>query len=831
MNNGKVNSYLTAAHAAAAFPLGGVGTGNVSLGSRGNLRDWEIFNSANKGFNLPNTFFAIRVQAANQAPITRVLEGQIQAPHDLSHGYHPAANAGLPRFKNTILRGEYPLATIDFEDDRMPVKVRLEAFTPLIPLNPEDSGIPCAILTYYVTNTSSEAVNLTIAGSLCNPVGGVNFDTFGNIRPLALGKSVNTFREEESLRGLYMEAQGIADDNLLYGNVSLVTTHPNVTVKPAWRRGSWWDFLREFWDDFAEDGLLNDLGYNEPAADSKPDTGSLGVVDTVAAGASQSYTFIISWYFPNRKNTWSNRPGHSLALFSDAPEDSPAARYNNAPTVRNHYTTRFTDAWDVANYVVSEWERLKTGTQQFHDAMFDSTLPAPLIDAVASNIVPVRSNTCFWLEDGRFYGWEGCFDEDGCCAGTCTHVWSYAYTVAYLFPSLEREMRRIEFAIETNDSGFMNFRNFTSMNETFKWTFAATDPEAAVDGQMGSILRAYREWKLSGDKAWLDNIWGGIKRAIGFASSQWDADMDGVLDGKQHNTYDIEFFGPNPLSSIYYLAALRAVEELATIMGETQLAQRCRQTFEKGSQKLDTLLWNGEYYIQQLDDVDAYMYQHGTGCLADQLLGQLHASVLGLGDLLPRDHLKQAIHAVYANNFRENFSDHVNAQRTYVLNDEAGLVMCTWKAGATKPRFPFVYSDEAWTGIEYHVAAHLLYEGWHSEGLRVVEAARQRHDGIRRNPWDEVECGHHYARTMSSWMLLLVATGFDADASKKQMSFAPLMDISTAPDKFSSFWSNGIAWGTFTQQKTGDSWSVDIQVLGGALGDTQVMVNGMPVNV
>jgi uncharacterized protein (DUF608 family) len=817
---------LDASHSIAAFPLGGIGTGNVSLGARGNLLDWEIFNSSNKGFSLPNTFFAIRAQQTGQAPHLRVLEGPIQAPHTLSHGYNPYAQAGLPRFQNTSFTGEYPLASIDFIDNQLPVKVRLEAFTPLIPLNASDSGIPCAILTYSVSNTSSTPVSISLAASICNPAGGINFDTFGNLRPLKAGKSVNTFRDNQKLRGLYFSATDVAEDHLLYGNLSLTTTHSNVSVKPVWRRGSWWDFLREFWDDFAEDGLLNDLGYNEPAASGKPDTGSIALVDQLQPGETRSYRIILSWFFPNRKNTWSNRPGHSLTLFDDVQENTPEARYMNAPTVRNHYAAHFADSWAVAEYVVNHADRLESQTRQFHDAMFSTTLPDYLVDAVASNIVPVRSNTCFWLEDGRFYGWEGCFDEDGCCAGTCTHVWSYAYTIAYLFPELEREMRRIEFAIETDDSGFMNFRNFTSMNEVFRWTFAEQSPEAAVDGQMGSILRAYREWKLSGDLDWLRSIWGGIRRAIGFASSHWDADMDGILDGKQHNTYDIEFYGANPLSSIYYLAALRATEELAQIMGDATLAQRCRQTFEKGSQKLDAMLWNGEYYIQKIDDVNEHPYQHGVGCLSDQLLGQMHASLLGLGDLLPAEHVKKAVHSIYNHNFREDFAGHVNAQRTYVLNGDAGLLMCSWPQGGI-PRFPFVYSDEVWTGVEYHVAAHLLHEGWHREGLRVVEAVRQRHDGKSRNPWNEVECGHHYARTMSSWMLLLVASGFDSDVSRKQMAFAPVRQLSTSQDKFSTFWSNGKAWGTLTATQKNGQWTSEVRVIGGDLADCQVTVDGV----
>ena len=502
---------------------------------------------------------------------------------------------------------------------------------------------------------------------------------------------------------------------------------------------------------------------------------------------------------------------------------------SHVPIIRNHYATRFADAWAVAEYVIAEWGRLYDGTRQFHDALFSSTLPPEVLDAISANIVPVRSNTCFWLEDGRFYGWEGCFDNAGCCAGSCTHVWSYAYTIAYLFPSLEREMRRIEFEIETDADGFMNFRNYTSMDELFLWSGDAK-PEAAVDGQMGSVLRVYREWLLSADRDWLAGIWPGVKRAMAYASAHWDTDQDGVPDGKQHNTYDIEFYGPNPLTGIYYLAALRAVEQMARVMGDPVLAQRCRAAFDEGRPRLDERLWNGDYFRQQIDDIDAHPYQHGDGCLSDQLLGQVHALLLGLGDLLPREHLHHAVKAVYDHNFRADFSDHMNCQRTYVLNDEAGLLMCTWPHGG-RPRFPFPYSDEVWTGVEYHVAAHLIAEGWISEGLRLVRAVRDRHDGQRRNPWDEVECGHHYARSMSSWMLLLAASGFHGDLSAQSMDFAPVTDLSTEADTFSTFWSNGAAWGTFTRRKdeTSGTWRSDVQVLGGEASALRVSVYGQPV--
>lgn len=797
---------------ALAFPLGGIGTGNVSLGARGELRDWEIFNAPAKGNILPNTFFSIRVQAPDQAPVMRVLEGALQPPFTLSHGYHPSQNGGLPRFQGSAFSGEYPFASVELNDPDVPVRVALEAFTPFIPLNPEDSGIPCASLTYSVTNLSSQPLAMTLVGSLCNAVGGVQFDPFMNIAPSKQGKTTNEFRDEAHLRGLFMSADGIASDDLSFGSLGLVTSHPNVTVKKHWLRSGWWDFLQEFWDDLGDDGLLTDLGYDAPSPDGRPDTGSLGVVDTLSPGETRSYQFWLTWFFPNRHNSW---------------HGPQAVRQGAAPTIRNHYATRFADAWEVAVYTVSEWQRLSDETRKFHDSFFSSTLPDYILNAVSANIVPMRSNTCFWLEDGRFYGWEGCFDNAGCCAGSCTHVWSYAYSLAFLFPSLEREMRRIEFQIETEPDGYMMFRNMKSLGEEFIWTWGEQKPEAAVDGQMGSILRAYREWQLSGDVDWLKSIWSGIKQAMNFASVHWDSDQDYVLDGKQHNTYDIEFYGPNPLSSIYFLAALRAVSEIAAVLDEPELAQRCQQAFARGSHKLDGLLWNGEYFIQKIDDVDEHKYQHGLGCLTDQLLGQLHAHALGLGDLLPREHIRAASKSIFDYNFRVGFENHSNCQRTYVLNDESGLLLCTWPNGG-RPKFPFVYSDEVWTGIEYHVAAELIYDGWLDAGLQIVRAVQDRHDGVRRNRWDEVECGHHYARSMSSWTVLLALSGQRADLGKAALSFNPVVDASTDPNRFECFWSNGRAWGRYRQTRASaeTSWTPEIEVLGGSLDGVTVTACG-----
>jgi non-lysosomal glucosylceramidase len=762
---------------ALAFPLGGIGTGNVSLGARGDLRDWEIFNRPGKGVLLPNTFFAIRVQQAQGEPVCKVLEGPIPPPYNLSHGFHPLRAAGLPRMQEAIFRGEYPFAEIRFKEPGLPVEVVLEAYTPFIPLQEEDSGLPCAIFAYKVKNLAPIPVELTIAASLTNPIGGLEFDDFGNLASGGCGENVNEYWEDSGFSGIYLWSKKYGREDLQYGNLSLVTTHPRVTYKRTWLRSGWYDFLREFWKDLSSDGELDDLRYETPSEMGKTDTASLGVVDQLGPGESKVYRFILTWFFPNRPKSWKKFDAGYRGPFS-----------------RNHYSLKFDNAWEVAKYVIQDYSKLERGTRAFHRALFSSTYPPEVLDAISANIVPLRSTTCFWLDDGNFYGYEGCFDDSGCCEGTCTHVWSYAQTMAFLFPGLERRMRLNEFCIETEEDGYLSFRTFKPFGEKFIWPWGEGKPEAAVDGQMGSILRVLREWQLSGDREWLDKVWPGVKRALNYTDKHWDTDGDGILDGRQHNTYDIEFYGPNPLCSFYYLAGLRAVQELARVMGEMDLAEKCRFNFIDSSQKLDELLWNGEYFIQKISDMDAFPYQHGSGCLSDQLLGQLYARILGLGDLAPVEHVQGAIKAVYDHNYQHNLRNHVNCQRTYALNEEAGLILCSWPRGG-EPRFPFVYSDEVWTGVEYQVAAHLIYEGWIEEGLDIVKAVRERHDGYRRNPWDEVECGHHYVRSMSSWGILLALSGFRCNASDHSLEF----NLALKESDFKTFFCNGIAWGTYEQ--------------------------------
>jgi hypothetical protein len=417
----------------------------------------------------------------------------------------------------------------------------------------------------------------------------------------------------------------------------------------------------------------------------------------------------------------------------------------------------------------------------------------------------LRTNTCFRAKDGNFYAFEGTGDDHGCCPLNCTHVWNYEQALAFLFPALERTMREVDFQHNTDEAGFMVFRTRVPLGAE-KWDF----PHAAADGQMGTIAKLYREWQLSGDLDFLKRHWPRAKKALEFAWTQWDPDRDGVMEGVQHNTYDIEFRGPNPMMGAIYLVALLCASEMARAVGDGD-ALSYEALYRRGREALDSETWNGEFYVQAYERAREDKYQVGAGCLSDQLLGQWMAHVLGKGYVLPEEHVKSAIRSVYKYNFKETFASHANPQRIFALNDEGGLLLCSWPRGE-RPLLPFVYSDEVWTGIEYQVAAHLIYEGYVEEGFRVVRAVRNRYDGERRNPWNEVECGNHYARALASWSLLLALSGFHYSAPQKTMGFAPRVE----GEKFTSFWSVGDrGFGLYEQERRGSTFTAAVKLLQG----------------
>ncbi len=801
--------------AMVAFPLGGIGTGSISLGGRGQLRDWEIFNRPEKGRFPTYTFAAIWAKAEGSEPIARVLESRLLPPFEGRSGAGWRNAPGLPRLEAAVFTGEFPFAQIDFQDHSLPVDVRLEAFNPFVPLDPLASSIPIAVLRYRVRNPGRRTVSVAVAFNLDNPVGKVG--------------RTNEFREGYGVKGLFMTNPSLKPDDPDFGSFALSVTAESgaISYLPLWGDFPWALTLEDFWKDMIRDGVVGDDPHlskslnNPKKGDSQRGAvGSLSALQTVLPGEEKTFTYYLTWHFPNRtpdRCGWYSPEGEEKAI------------------IGNYYCERFADAWEVLGRTLPTLGELERKSRVFYESLKMSTLPGAVLDAALANLTTLKTNTCFQTKDGRFHGFEGCA-EKGCCPGSCTHVWNYESALPHLFPSFSRSLLDSWFGFSTDDRGLMDFRYYLPFG---KKRFG----HAAADGQMGSLVRLYLDWRLTGDLEWLRQVWPKAKKALEFAwiKGGWDEDQDGMMEGCQHNTYDVAFFGPNPFSGVIYLAALRAGEEMAKALGDNSSAARYHRLFENGSRLIDSTIFNGEYYIQRiqgrpeseiapglmifetdpdLPDTAAFVdtrdpfNQMGEGCLADQLLGQTLAHVAGLGQLLDPGKVRSALDSIYRYCFRRDLSEHQGVLRIYALNDDAGVVICDYKAsGRPAPKKPFFFYSEVWSGIEYQLAAHMFFEGKFREALELVTAVRNRHDGIRRNPWDEPECGHHYARALASWSCVLALSGFRYSASDSAISLNPAMPA----NPMVGFWSAATGWGSYVQKVSGAIADIEIWTRHGRL--------------
>jgi len=387
--------------------------------------------------------------------------------------------------------------------------------------------------------------------------------------------------------------------------------------------------------------------------------------------------------------------------------------------------------------------------------------------------------------DGRLWCWEGCSDDAGCCHGSCTHVWNYAQAIAHLFPALERSLRHTEFCEDQNQEGHQNFRA--------RLPIKAADHHfhAAADGQLGGIMKVYREWRINGDSEWMEKMFPMVKASMDYCIQTWDPAKKGVIEEPHHNTYDIEFWGADGMHTSFYLGALQGIIAMGKFLDKDVSVYET--LLEAGSRLMESELYDGEYFVQKIQytglkapspaeeakksfggeyskeaiellEKEGPKYQYGKGCLSDGVLGCWIARMCGLQNVATAEKIRSHLNAVYKYNLKKNLSEHANPQRpSYAFGNEGGLLLCSWPKGG-KLSLPFVYSDEVWTGIEHQVASHLMMMGEVEKGLEILRTSRNRYDGRMRNPFNEYECGHWYARALSSYGYLQALTGVRYDA-------------------------------------------------------------------
>ena len=736
------------------MPIGGIGTGTISLAGNGGLVDWEIFNTPAIGntqtANDVASGFLIRTEEADGKVSARLLEGPIDTSlYDGGEGCR-IPNHGFPRFRECTFKAAYPLAQVSLKDASMPVAARLEAMNPLVRGDASASGIPAALFRWNVRNTTAKPVKVSVMGLLVNPTGGGSFEDKD-------GKSIDIVgMASEGLTGVNIltGAPDVCDNTC--GSVLMAVPESAGVVSRASRisDSGWMVRFDRYWKQFVATGRANDLHDPDAGRWTLP-MGAVAVQVELAPNETKALPFIVAWRYPHRP-CWSGRG------YRDTPIRGP---FDSKRDVGNFYATRYPLAIAAAAELWKRLPDLEAKTVAFVNEVLSSKAPDVVKEAALFNLSTLRTETCFRTADGHFYGWEGIFETGGSCFGSCTHVWGYEHALADIWPELARDMTELQFEHQLGDDGHMAFRVNLPLDAGL-----ASAYKPAADGQMQCIVKAYENWKKGGGDAWLKRLWPKIRKAVEFCwvPGGWDADVDGVMEGCQHNTMDVDYFGPNPQMEFLYLAALEAVARMADKQGDSGFSAKCRDLKCRGSVWTEANLFNGRYYehrivpprgpiadglrdprmgARDLSDPD---FQLGSGCLIDQLLGDYSAWAAGLAPVADPAHAVTTLETILERCRKTADDDRHNFMRSFAMPGETSLCMA-WYDEARMPRSPFPYATETMTGFEYVVAANLAQRGDFAAAERVVKDIRDRYDGLKRNPFDEAECGHHYARALAAW--------------------------------------------------------------------------------
>ncbi len=779
-----------------AFPIGGMGAGMFCMEGAGSISHVSVRNRP-EIFNEPGMFAAISVKGIKNG--AKLLEGPV--PAWKKFGLREAGNGlggattGLPHFHQAYFNTRFPFGYLNISDPDLPLRVQVTGWSPFIPTDDDNSSLPVGAMEYQFVNTGSTTIEAVFS-----------FNSKNFLRTEKGSNSISSIPN-----GFVLSEAGTAEKPYRT-DFAIFTDDASAAVDHCWFRGGWWDPLTMAWNT-VKSGEVKAVA---PVEKDAPGA-TLFVPFKLAAGKEKTIRLMLAWYTPDSELTFgetgkSKENCDPASGCCNSPSDIGLDKYDkdfNGKYYKPWYSSRFKNIEEVTTYWKNQYDLLRKNSTLFKNAFYDSSLPPEVTEVVAANLTILKSPTVMRQYDGRLWSFEGCGDEGGCCHGSCNHVWNYAQAIPHLFPALERSLRHTEFCESQSKEGHQNFRANLPIRPT------THEFHSAADGQLGGIMKVYREWRISGDNVWLKKMYPMVQTSMDYSIKTWDPRHAGVIEEPHHNTYDIEFWGPDGMHCSFYIGALNAVAAMGTFLGKD--VSKYKELAANAKKVIETDLYDGEYFIQKIKvngltaqnpaEVKSYggeyskeakellekegpKYQYGSGCLSDGVLGAWIARMCFLDDSIDKTKIKSHLLAVHKYNLKNNLSEHANPQRpAYALGEEAGLLLCSWPKGG-KLSLPFVYSDEVWTGIEHQVASHLMLMGHVKEGLDILRASRNRYDGKIRNPFNEYECGHWYARALSSYGYLQALTGMRYDAVDKTLY------IDSRVGDFTSFLSTESGFGT-----------------------------------
>ena len=785
--------------AKVGMPISGICTGQVYLAGDGRLWYWNVDGAKNGKINNPKGPSYMKPLKAGGPHIQGFA---IQAG-----GKEFALDAS--GFKDVTFTNQYPMATVDYADGACPVTVQLQAYTPFIPLNRDDSSYPVVVMRYTITNPSSTDQEVALAGWI------ENFSNWKSGKKNT-GKKLAVYRELDGITTIECSAK--FDNKKLNnstdaGSIALALLGDDrPEMKDAARSQTGIAGI------FTAGNLQNDANVESDA--TKSAFASLGKQLVLKPGESRTVSFAISWHMPRVQ--YAKQFGMKFDV------------------ARNHYATQWSDATDAAAAIATRGDELYGDTQKWMDTWYDSTLPYWFLERTFVTVDCVQTQVGQRLaktaQTPEYYN----FDEGvKCCPGNCTHVWHYAQGLSRIFPEIERECRdKVEFGL-----------GFDAKTGEIHHRYLGGKFHDAIDGNCGTILRVLRESQMTTDYTFLESMWDRVKLAMDHVIAKWDSDEDGMLSGAQHNTLDQPWYGQVHWHINMYHAALKATALMARQMKQPAVAARYDAIVTKGAPAMVDLLWNEDfgYFIHKPGEGELEKHGSTNGCHIDQVLGDSWLRNVGIDPILPEDKIKQSLQALWKFNFTPDvgaFRKIVKAGRWYAGPGDAGLVMCSFPHGKILPKSGKEsfndYLNECMTGFEWQVAAHMIWEGMLEEGLAIGKAIYDRYVPKNRNPYNEIECSDHYSRAMASYGAYLAACGYQYDGPEGKLAFGPRI----SPEKFRAAFTTAEGWGRFTQAVSGGQQSATLdlhygtltlnelaldQVQGTSASQAKVEVDGKPV--
>lgn len=755
----------------SGVPLGGIGAGKVEIfpdGTYANFTHQNNWDSPLGPDASPGTGPGV-IDARVGHHFAVWARRHVSADAGLSGGAAPgdgvpvvrllqtADVAGLPRVERIDYEGVYPFAKLDYTDSRVPVRVRLEALSPIVPGDSRLSAMPAALFVFHVTNTDSLAASdVAIMATARNTVGSWNVGRF------------NRVVTGSEMAGVLFCVDSPLPCDPRAGTVCLATTRAagKISCELAWNLKTADPFSLTLsnedlapWSIFAESGRLSlDLGPAPAPADHSATTSdvvggegielgaALCVSATLGPGETRSIPFALAWHMPQTH-------------FGHVYEHD----YDDASLVASVALGRLDDIREGADL----WEScLASGTAcnpPFTPAMADMLatpampdqpgmsaaagihssrplLPVWLDDALRNNLY-VLSSGSWWDRDGRFALFEA---SRTCQLMSTVDVLYYAsIPVSWCYPDLQ-ESCITQIAAAQRDDGYIP--HDLGRGRIDYPSDGTTSPPRWKDLCPKFILMAYRDYLWWGGKPLLDTVYTAAKRAMLWEMGT-DADDDGLPDNEgADQTFDNwSFHGANSYTSSIYLASLLACERMAHAAGDIEFAGECCRAFTRGQRSFERQLWNGRFYRAVATE---------STCTVGQLNGQWYAHLLGLGYILPPAHVTSSVRTMLDTNGSASEYGAVNSAFPDGRADRANS-----------------HSGNVWPGETYALAALAIYEGLVDEGLKLARKTWSNIAYRIRNPWDQPDVinsltgqygfGDHYMRNMGIWALAFALAKHD----------------------------------------------------------------------